>query len=329
MSRRTKRGFTLIELLVVIAIIAVLVAILLPAVQQAREAARKSQCQNNLKQLGIGLHSYNETYMVFPYATSTSGRLNAPHIATNHTGYISLLPYIDQAALFNKFDPNEATGNFTHTRGTSYLAGGGATATGNGILSQTKIPSLLCPSDDGSQFLPVSDVNYGCVVGQPSYRTTYGFSVSTGNPLITTPFWLSEGLATRAMFGVCSNAAMRDIKDGTSNTVAMVETTLEVHDGRTPSWACVQHVGGGINFGNQNLAYAPNQWWCCAWATPPNANFRPGRLGEWGSPGSLHVGGLNLLMADGGVIFVSENMDAVVRQRVQCIADGLKLDDIR
>jgi prepilin-type N-terminal cleavage/methylation domain-containing protein/prepilin-type processing-associated H-X9-DG protein len=326
MSKR-KRGFTLIELLVVIAIIAVLVAILLPAVQQAREAARKSQCQNNMKQLGIALHSYNETYTVFPYSTSTNSRFNAPHIATNHTGYISLLPYIDQANLFNKFDPTQASGNFTHTKGTSVLAGGGATATGNGVLSTTRVAGYLCPSDDGGQFLPSSDVNYGCVVGLPSYRTSYGFNVANGNP--STTLWTLESIAARTMFGVCSNAQMRDIKDGTSNTVAMAETTLEVDDGRTASWACVQHVGAGTNFGHQSIYHSPNQWWCCGWRTPPMAQYRAGRLGEWGSAGSLHTGGLNVLMADGGVIFVSENMDAVIRQRLSYIADGLKLDDIR
>lgn len=326
MSRRM-RGFTLIELLVVIAIIAVLVAILLPAVQQAREAARKSQCQNNLKQLGIALHSYNETYGVFPYSISTHSRFNLPHIATNHTGYISLLPYIDQGALFNKFIPTQASGNFTHTAGSAPLAGGGATATGNGVLATTRLGNLLCPSDDGSQFYAVSNVNYGCVAGLPSYRTSYGFSVINGNP--GTTLWTVEPLATRALFGVCSNAQMRDIRDGASNTVAMVETTLEVYDGVTPSWACAQHVGGGINFASLNIAYLPNQWYCCTWQTPPMVNFRPGRNGEWGSPGSLHAGGLNLLMADGGVIFVSENMDGVVRQRLAYIADGLKLDDVR
>ena len=322
-----RRGFTLIELLVVIAIIAVLVAILLPAVQQAREAARKSQCQNNMKQLGIALHSYNETYMVFPYATSTNSRFNLPAIATNHTGYISLLPYIDQAGLYNKFDPTQASGNFTNGAGSAPLAGGGATAAGNGVLANTKLPSLLCPSDDGGLFYPSGDQYYGCVTGVPSYRTSYGFSVVNGNP--GTTLWTNEAMASRALFGVCSNAQMRDIKDGTSNTVAMVETTLEVYDGKAPSWACAQHVGAGINFSSTNVAYSPNQWYCCAWQTPPMTNYRPGRNGEWGSPGSAHTGGLNLLMADGGVIFVSENMDAVVRQRVAFISDGLKLDDIR
>ena len=327
MSQRNRTGFTLIELLVVIAIIAVLVAILLPAVQQAREAARKSQCQNNFKQLGIALHSYHETYSVFPYASSTNSRWAAPAIAMNSTGYISLLPYIDQGALFNKYNPQEASGNFTHTAGTAPRAGGGATAAGNGVLAATRLANLLCPSDDGGQFYPSGDANYGCVSGLPSYRTSYGFSVASGNP--STTVWALEAIASRALFGVCSSSQMRDIRDGSSNSVAMVETTLEVYDGKAPSWACVQHVGSGINFSSTNIAYIPNQWYCCTWQTPAMQNFRPGRNGEWGSPGSTHTGGLNILMADGAVHFISENMDGTVRQRLAFIADGLKVDDFR
>jgi prepilin-type N-terminal cleavage/methylation domain-containing protein/prepilin-type processing-associated H-X9-DG protein len=326
MTKRS-RGFTLIELLVVIAIIAVLVAILLPAVQQAREAARKSQCQNNMKQLGIALHSYNETYSCFPYSVSVNSRFPAGVAATNQTGYISLLPYIDQAALFNQFNPQQATGNFTNGAGGAYLAGGGATVAGNGLLARTRLGSLLCPSDDGRQFYASGDANYGCVAGQPSYRTNYGFSVTNGNP--STGLWINEAINARALFGLCSAAQIRDIPDGTSNTIAMSETTLDVYDGVTASWACMQHVGGGVNFGSLNVAYFPNQWLCCTWQSPPMTNFRPNRNGEWGSPGSTHTGGLNVLMADGGVIFISESIDGIIRQRMSYIADGMKVTDIR
>lgn len=109
----------------------------------------------------------------------------------------------------------------------------------------------------------------------------------------------------------------------------MVETTLEVYDGVTASWACVQHVGAGVNFSSTNIAYIPNQWYCCTWQSPPMTNFRPGRNGEWGSPGSVHTGGLNILMADGAVLFVSENMDGTVRQRLAFIGDGARVDDFR
>ncbi len=322
--RVSRRAFTLIELLVVIAIIAVLVAILLPAVQQAREAARKSQCQNNLKQMGLALHNYHETYTVFPYAISTGGKCDLPLINTNHTGLISLLPYIDQGPLFNKFNPNQASGNLQWA--SSPPLGGGATATGNGAIAATKIPTYLCPSDGGKQFFPGFDGNYGCAPGMPSYKSSYHFSTDGNSGGGGCGFWSNESLYTRGMFGVVSNSTVRDISDGTSNTVALSETTLEVADGFTASWACNQHVGGGIIFSdppNLNI----NNWYCCYWASPPNASYQPGRLGEWGSPGSVHVGGLNVCLADGSVRFISENLDATTRQRLGRIADGGKIGE--
>ncbi|AMV17037.1 DUF1559 domain-containing protein [Planctomyces sp. SH-PL14] len=318
MSMR-RRGFTLIELLVVIAIIAVLVAILLPAVQQAREAARKSQCQNNLKQLGIALHSYLETYLVFPYATSNTGRGASPALVTNATGLVSLLPYIDQGPLFNKYNPNEAAGNFNPAGG--YLVGGGATATGNGVLAATRIAAYLCPSDDGPQFHPSFDGSYGCLANVPSYRTSYHFSVDYNTALGYPYVWSGLDRLTRAMFGASSASTPRDVPDGLSNTIAMSETTLDVHDGKTPSWSCAQHVGGGISFSvNDNGPI--NNWYCCVWQTPANTNFKPGRLGEWGSPGSTHVGGLNVVLGDGSVRFISENLDTITRQRLGYVGDG-------
>src|SRR5262252_5025108 len=100
---RGRWGFTLIELLVVIAIIAILIALLLPAVQQAREAARRSQCKNNLKQYGLALHNYHDTYTLLPSGENFTATGQA---ATRHSPNIGLLPYIDQAPLFNQISGN-------------------------------------------------------------------------------------------------------------------------------------------------------------------------------------------------------------------------------
>src|SRR5205823_7320640 len=107
--RRIVRGFTLIELLVVIAIIAVLVALLLPAVQQAREAARRSQCKNNLKQFGLALHNYHEMASRFPAALVGSGRVapttvGVAPVTLNTTGWVMLLPYLDQMPAYNRYN---------------------------------------------------------------------------------------------------------------------------------------------------------------------------------------------------------------------------------
>ncbi len=330
MSRRSRPAFTLIELLVVIAIIAILIALLLPAVQQAREAARRTQCRNNLHNIGLALHNYHDAFNVLPYSTSATGWSGgaAPPdalLVKNATGWIALLPYLDQASLFSTIDANAAMGRWNPGGGA--LASGGPTI-GNANAAATKLTVLLCPSDDGPQFHSGFDGNYGCETGRPAYKSSYGFSVTQPHPWDAGNGyrWTFEPKATRALFGLYANPNFRDLRDGTSNTVAIAETTLDVYDGVTDSWACMQHVGGGVNFANPPNLYI-NNWYCCTWQTPPNTNFRPGRLGEHSSPGSVHAGGMHVLLGDGAARFISENLDAVTRQRLGYIADGLPVGE--
>ena len=315
-SRRV--GFTLIELLVVIAIIAVLVALLLPAVQQAREAARRSQCKNNLKQIGLALHNYHDQFNTFPYASSVPGSYGTAALIKNNTGWMMLLPNLDQSALYNSVNFNAATGAWNNSGGT--LAGGGVPAV-NAAAAGTKIQMLLCPSDNGPQTFTYNG-SYGCAAGVPSYKSSYGFSVSIGSDPSPGQEWNNEIRSTRCAFGLFSNMNLRDISDGSSNTVLISETTLDVQDGVTAMWACSGHVGQGVQFANPPSATTINNWYCCTWTTPVNGSFRPGALGEWGSPGSTHPGGLNVLMGDGAVRFVSQNINTVTRQRLGYIQDN-------
>jgi len=194
-SFRRVQGFTLIELLVVIAIIAVLVAILLPAVQQAREAARRSQCQNNLKQLGLAVANYSATFGMIPppSCVATGG------VASNNSSWGihgRILPYLDQAAAFNKAD----------------LAIGWDLAANFDAVNNTRVPAYTCPSDPQA-FRP--RVETGKPVLHP---TTYGFSYGTW-PVFSP---VTGGLADGAFV---PNGSINEssIKDGTSNTLMASE----------------------------------------------------------------------------------------------------------
>jgi len=302
----------LIELLVVIAIIAVLVAILLPAVQQAREAARASQCRNNIKQLGIALHSYHETHSVLPPANIA--RCGTPML--NATGLTMLLPFMDQGPLYNKFDLSGAVS--THPSVTGAVATSDPTTNGNAALVKQRLPIFLCPSDAGNYIIPDTTAHYGISAtntGTGGARTCYDFSTAT--PLTTCEgAWVSLPLTTRRMFGDNSHCRLGDIKDGTSNTVAMTETPLLVYNGSGgPAWGYRGWCMLGINLD----APINDRYW--PYSTPPTT-MPMGANGTWGQPGSSHVGGVHFLMGDGSVHFVSENIDTTTRQRLAYIADG-------
>ncbi len=195
---RRFRGFTLIELLVVIAIIAILIALLLPAVQQAREAARRTQCRNHLKQLGLALHNYESTYTVLP--------MNAGSVS--YSPQARLLPYLDQANLQNLIDFSAPmlTGPVTNRVLNPIYAN----------VANQVIPIMLCPSDPGPMV-------YQVPMGSPA--VTYGFG---GNN-----YMINQGSGTGTHYddrhrtdGIVwqnSSARMRDITDGLSNTVFMSE----------------------------------------------------------------------------------------------------------
>jgi len=299
MSRR--RGFTLIELLVVIAIIAVLIALLLPAVQQAREAARRSQCKNNLKQIGLAQHNYHDNYQMFtPSAVNPGTTSSATFVPSgqvrNFTGYLYMFPYIDQAPLYSQINFSVASGR-ADWQGT----GGGADQT---VLQNVKMPVFLCPSDiqyDTPHTAPPT--NMYTITG--AQRVSYGFvsdnTEYTANGACC--LWSKSTAAGRAIFGGFNAAAnMRDIVDGSSNTMLLIETPLrKTSSSYGPFLTAWTHTHYIIPTLYQiNRPYSPPNPLSYAWAA-----------------GSAHVGGCHTILADGSVRFLSQNMSSVTLAALQ------------
>ncbi|HRA88037.1 MAG TPA: DUF1559 domain-containing protein [Planctomycetaceae bacterium] len=311
--RRRKQGFTLIELLVVIAIIAILIALLLPAVQQAREAARRTQCKNNFKQLGLALHNYHDTHGVFMPSEIASGKCASgpvsPPAAMNLNGLVMTLPFIDQAPLYNKLNFNEAFDDYVAPA--LPLAGG--TANNNAALVNRVMPAFSCPSDPGptgSSADPTYNLPNG---GTPAHRTNYDFLVYR-SAYQSCSGWVSRSATTRTMFEDGSKCNMRDITDGTTNTVAMAETRKACcGNGNNASWG----GRGWVQIGLSLSAFTPNT----TIRPYSGIEYKPA-LGEWGMVGSYHVGGIQVLLADGSVRFMSDNTDLAVRANLDRIQDG-------
>ena len=316
--RSHRQGFTLIELLVVIAIIAVLVALLLPAVQQAREAARRSTCKSKLKQLGLAMHNYHDTHTLFvPSAVSLGWcRLSGPGLPNiqNKNGLALLLPYVDQAPIYNQLNQSAAhsdqdtgfccgyTGNTDGVLGIDFIP--------NARLMGTFLDIFSCPSDNGRQIETGSA--YGPAPGLNGAMTNYDFS-SSRSVLGDCDYWQKQSTAVRFIVGHNSNSKMGSVTDGTSNTIMFAETTREIANGDGVPWG---YRGWGQS--GADVTGGLNVWDIPSGSTNPAV----GVLNSWGQVGSLHTGGAHITLADGSVRFISENINYSTLLNLARMSDG-------
>ena len=338
---KRRLAFTLIELLVVIAIIAILIALLLPAVQQAREAARRTQCKNNLKQLGLAMHNYHDVFNTFPH--NHCAWTNAPfYYGTGPSDnpewswIVQALPYLEQAPLYQSIN--------LHPVGTNYNA---ASIGNNAALRRTVLPALLCPSNDmpkirtGQRFgyrssgsgdsAPTDYVgNMGHVWGGwkdcgavPDTLIPNNLGVRGSNP--GTPWvngeQINEQISINGVFPYTGSYKISDIVDGTTNTVAVFENyhwnggngvTFNRDSNDDASWmsplAAIHTLRMPIN--NRNVAWLQG-------------------AGDRRCTGasSNHTGGCQVLLCDGSVKFLSENIDHGVRYYISVRKDGVPVGE--
>ena len=307
----------------VIAIIGVLVALLLPAVQAAREAARRMQCANNLKQLGIALHGYEAAHVCFPpagfgygWCTQQPPQYVGDNIILNASGLMMLLPYLEQMGLYAAYDQNQCASDLMagpagNADAVGKLAGSPAI---NAKVAANRLTVLSCPSDNGDPYIPADYMGcYGNGGHLQGAKTNYDFCASLDDMFCNK--WPRQDLTVRRMFGQNSACHVVDVRDGTSNTIAMAETTYNVWNGMCSAWGYRSYVMLGID---------PTGWgWGInVWYVPGVTDPEPGQLVSWGHMGSLHPGGVHAVMADGAVQFFSETMDLVTLERLAAMADG-------
>ena len=268
--RRSPRGFTLIELLVVIAIIAILIALLLPAVQQAREAARRSTCKNNLKQIGIAFHNYHERFNSFP-----AGAVN---LTQGMSWHYSILPDIDQGPRFDQFDHGQRFD----------------TAVNRPLCRDSQIPVYMCPS--GTK-VSADDTNLDFTAHYYGVMGPTGTNATTGAAYNENIAGGHGGFSREGIFQFGEVRRIRDIRDGTSNTMVAGEISWSdrnLNVTRYRAW-----TRGGQR--NEFMAPAKN--------LAQNINGDDTTNFNDMSFGSNHTGGCQFLLGDGSVHFISENID--------------------
>ena len=325
-----RRGFTLIELLVVIAIIAVLIALLLPAVQQAREAARRTQCKNNLKQMGLALHNYHDVYNFFP-----NGNVPTQVGGYGLSWYNRILPYVDQAPLYNQL-----TFVGVHP-GWAWTDGSNAAGAQNGLAHQNAtLAFAICPSSPLEKKIAagsytITNAHYAGIMGATNGN---GF-VNPTNRVGSTASPPGTIVTGGGIFGPIKAYGFKDITDGSSNLLMVGEAS---NWGKDAAGNNVNPTSPhGIMMGGASIAIldactgcgVDRQFNLTTVRYPPNAPAVYEDTVNWPGVGynfgnnnpmnSAHTGGVQVLMGDGTVRFISNSID-MLTLRLLCTRDDGK-----
>ena len=319
MKRLRNRAFTLIELLVVIAIIAVLIALLLPAVQQAREAARRSQCKNNMKQIGLALHNYHDTHRTMPPgATSCLCIAYQTTGIVGHALYADILPYMDQGTIYNQLN--------WKIPGYAYYSPSLDLNHENAV--KTVIPTFICPSST----TPTLWV-YGASAQAAMFTQTLTHYVGIAGSANAASLNGRTNTASGGTFYKNSRRGIRDMTDGTSNVMMMGEYSglaKGIGAGKQTTAVAMSNVqpvpwygfyegdtAGAVTYhAYKTVAYGPNLYWYGNGSTFGNQSLK-----------SEHVGGVHALLGDGSVRFISENINLPTLFNLADISDGAVIGD--
>jgi len=318
LSRRI-RGFTLVELLVVIAIIGILIALLLPAVQAAREAARRSSCSNNLKQFGLALHNYHDTNKTFPMGTNAYIDPGWPTAYPKGSQLTKLLPFMEQNTIYDQIDYSGINVDTQMAR----LGYGHRSWAGGPVVDQKDLPGLRCPSDDYDNIPNISHSNYGPSMGNQNMPDGGRCPGLNGNDFGTGGAGhgatsACTGMSISGVFSrFCWGARLSDITDGTSNVIAMGEIRplcgdhMQLHP-----WSHHNAIW--------TATVAPINWPTCRLVNGGKDDTTGGaedcnHFRTWNmSMGfkSRHPGGAQFVFADGSGHFISETIDYMTYQRL-------------
>jgi prepilin-type N-terminal cleavage/methylation domain-containing protein/prepilin-type processing-associated H-X9-DG protein len=339
---KARRAFTLIELLVVIAIITVLIALLLPAVQAAREAARRIQCTNNMKQMALAMHNYESANGSFPPAkiwsatnilsdgTNDPGRKG---LVLNTTAHSMILNFIEQSAMYNAYNFALPSCAATYSAPNLTPVGGVTSYMANTTVTSSGISTYLCPSDVR---LPPANPTPATAVGPytsgyNSERTNYMlacgryYEAYNGGKIAGRP-------ADGGVFAGCDYATkFSDIRDGTSNTALIIESRVEKVGANNAYggfwgqglWTSTHVIVYDSNPGNTN---SYNITWPMTMPNAPASTLvstnNPRKLGFAWTSSSLHPGGLNVAFADGSVKFIKNSINPLTWFAIQTIGNG-------